>query len=190
MEKERVQESFLMEAVREAKQAAEEIIEAAKLKKGQICVIGCSTSEILGQKIGSYSSPETAEAVFRAIHDTLSEKGIYLAAQCCEHLNRAIIIEREAMPFYEEVNVIPQPKAGGSFATAAYKFFKDPIAIEEVRADAGLDIGGTLIGMHLKKVAVPVRLSVKKVGNAMLLAARVRPKFVGGSRAVYNDALL
>ncbi|MBP3939905.1 MAG: TIGR01440 family protein [Christensenellaceae bacterium] len=190
MEKERVQESFLMEAVREAKQAAEEIIEAAKLKKGQICVIGCSTSEILGQKIGSYSSPETAEAVFHAIHDTLSEKGIYLAAQCCEHLNRAVIIEREALPFYEEVNVIPQPKAGGSFATAAYKFFKDPIAIEEVGADAGLDIGGTLIGMHLKKVAVPVRLSVKKIGNAMLLAARVRPKFVGGSRAVYNEELL
>ena len=111
---------------------------------------------------------------------------MYLAAQCCEHLNRAIIIEKQAVPFAERVNVIPQPKAGGSFATAAYAEFKEPIAVEEVKADAGLDIGFTMIGMHIKKVAVPVRLDNNKVGSAMVLAARSRPKFIGGSRAVYD----
>jgi len=190
MEKERVQESFLMEAVREAKQAAEEIIEAAKLKKGQICVIGCSTSEILGQKIGSYSSPETAEAVFRAIHDTLSEKGIYLAAQCCEHLNRAVIVEKEALlPGTEIVNVVPHPKAGGSFATTVYQNAKCPVAVEEIKADAGMDIGDALIGMQLKKVAVPVRVSIRSIGEAHLTCARTRPKFIGGERAFYDEKL-
>ena len=174
----------------EAKTAALELCDKAKLKKGSIVVVGCSSSEISGDRIGSNSKPEVADAVFSAIHGVLSERGIYLAAQCCEHLNRAIIIEREAVPGADEVNVIPQPKAGGSFATAAHKHFNDPIAVEEIRADAGLDIGGTLIGMHLKKVAVPVRLSLDHIGNALLLAARVRPKFVGGIRAVYNEELL
>ncbi len=174
----------------EARTAIEELCEKAKLKKGSIVVVGCSSSEISGDRIGSNSKPEVAQAVFTAIHTTLTEKGIYLAAQCCEHLNRAIIIEREAVPGCDEVNVVPQPKAGGSFATAAYKAFSDPVAVEEIRADAGLDIGGTLIGMHLKKVAVPVRLSLDHIGNALLLAARVRPKFVGGVRAVYNEDLL
>jgi len=174
----------------EAKTAAAELCDKAKLKKGSILVVGCSSSEIDGDRIGSNSKPEVAAAVFSAIYEVTKERGIYLAAQCCEHLNRAIIIEREAVPFAEQVNVIPQPKAGGSFATAAYKNFKDPIAVEEIRADAGLDIGGTLIGMHLKKVAVPVRLSLNHIGNAILLAARVRPKFVGGSRAIYNEELL
>ena len=127
--------------------------------------------------------------MFEEIYPFLKEKGIYLAAQCCEHLNRAIIIEAECAKArgYEIVSVIPQPKAGGSFATTAYKNFKAPVAVEEIRADAGLDIGGTLIGMHLKRVAVPVRLSVKNIGEANILCARTRPKFIGGSRAGYPE---
>ena len=115
-----------------------------------------------------------------------------LAAQCCEHLNRALIVERSTADAfgYEAVNVVPQPKAGGSFATAAYHTFSDPVAVEHVRARAGLDIGGTLIGMHLAHVAVPVRLSRRQIGEAIVLAARGRPKFGGGSRAVYDEALL
>ena len=127
-----------------------------------------------------------------AIKEMLDEKGIFLAAQCCEHLNRALIIESELAnkKALEMVNVVPQPKAGGSFATAAYKLFNNPVAVEFISADAGLDIGQTLIGMHLKKVAVPVRLNQKTVGNALLSAARVRPKFIGGCRAVYDDNLM
>ncbi len=174
----------------EAAAVAKEIIEKAKLKSGQILVVGCSTSEILGSKIGSNSSPDAAKAVFSGIYDTLSARGIFLAAQCCEHLNRAIITERKAVPGAEAVNVVPQPKAGGSFATAAYAAFENPIALEEIKADAGIDIGFTLIGMHLKKVAVPVRLEHNKIGQASVLAARVRPKFIGGVRAVYDEELL
>jgi len=174
----------------QAKAAAEEIIEKSGIKKGQILVVGCSTSEILGKKIGTFSSPEAAEAVFSGIYEAVSEKGIYLAAQCCEHLNRAIITERKAVPFSDMVNVVPQAKAGGSFATAAYKSFAEPVALEEIKADAGLDIGFTMIGMHLKKVAVPVRLENKKIGEATVLAARVRPKFIGGERAKYDEELL
>ena len=173
----------------EVRVAAEQICEAAKLRKGQILVVGCSTSEVAGHKVGSHSSPEIGQAIFDGLNDVLAPKGIYLAAQCCEHLNRAIIVERAAVPFAEICNVVPQPKAGGSFATAAYHAFEDPVAVEEIRADAGLDIGGTLIGMHLKRVAVPVRLDQKHIGEAILLAARVRPKFIGGSRAVYDENL-
>lgn len=168
--------------------AVSELIEKAGLTKGQILVIGCSSSEIVGEVIGHGSSRETAQAVFDAIMPLLREKGIYLAAQCCEHLNRAIIIERECAEKYglEEVCVIPQPKAGGSFATAAWEAFAQPVAVEHIRAHAGLDIGGTLIGMHLREVAVPVRLSTDKIGEARLLAARTRPKFIGGCRAKYE----
>ena len=119
-----------------------------------------------------------------------NEYGVFVAAQCCEHLNRAIIVEEDAVPNGEYVNVVPQPKAGGSFATAAYKAFKNPVALEEIKADAGIDIGSTLIGMHLKRVAVPVRLKNNKIGNAALTAARVRPKFIGGERAHYNEDLM
>lgn len=178
------------ELKQQAAQAARALIERAGLKAGQIAVVGCSTSEICGSRIGSDSRPEVAACVFDAIYGVFSEHGVYLAAQCCEHLNRAIIIERTALPNAEAVNVIPQPKAGGSFATAAYHAFRDPIAVESIRADAGLDIGGTLIGMHLKQVAVPLRLGIDHIGSAILLAARVRPKFIGGSRAIYNEALL
>ena len=174
----------------EAFSAAKEIIEIAKLKKGQILVIGCSTSEVIGDKIGTNSSPDTANEIFDGIYEAANEYGVFVAAQCCEHLNRAIIVEADAVPNGEAVNVVPQPKAGGSFATAAYKAFKRPVALEEIKADAGLDIGSTLIGMHLKKVAVPVRLKNNKIGNATLTAARVRPKFIGGERAHYNEDLM
>ena len=170
--------------------AAKEIIEIGKLKKGQILVIGCSTSEVIGNKIGTNSSPDTANEIFDGIYEAANEHGVFVAAQCCEHLNRAIIVEADAVPNGEAVNVVPQPKAGGSFATAAYKAFKNPVALEEIKADAGLDIGSTLIGMHLKKVAVPVRLKNNKIGNATLTAARVRPKFIGGERAHYNEDLM
>ena len=173
----------------EAKTAAEEIISEAGLKKGQILIVGCSSSEVSGEKIGTYSSVDVAKAVFDGIYQVTNEHGIFLAAQCCEHLNRAIIIERAAVPNYDIVNVVPQPKAGGSFATTAYNSFNDPVAVEEIKADAGLDIGGTLIGMHLKKVAVPVRLSLNSIGKALLLAARTRPKYIGGERAHYDEKL-
>lgn len=177
----------LSELTAQARQATEELLAAAHLEKGDIFVVGCSSSEITGGCIGHHSSMEAAAAVLAGVLPPLQERGIYLAAQCCEHLNRAIIVEREAVPFAEIVNVVPQPKAGGSFATTAYRTFKNPVALEEIRADAGLDIGGTLIGMHLKRVAVPVRLSLDHIGNAVLLAARTRPKFIGGCRAMYND---
>ena len=166
------------------------LVEKAKLRKGQIVVVGCSTSEICGSRIGTDSRPEAAEAVFRGIYDVLKAEGIYLAAQCCEHLNRAIVTEAAAVPFAEPVNVVPQPKAGGSFATAAYAAFENPVVVEHIHAHAGLDIGGTLIGMHLKEVAVPLRLGVDRLGEALLLAARTRPKFIGGIRAKYNEELL
>lgn len=177
------------EIKRQAARAAEELCEAAKLKKGQIVIVGCSSSEIAGHKVGTLSSPEIGKAVFEGIYGVLKPRGIYLAAQCCEHLNRAVIVEREAVPQAEIVNVIPQPKAGGSFATAAYAGLEDPVAVEEIRADAGLDIGLTLIGMHLKKVAVPLRLPTTHIGQAVVVAARTRPKFIGGDRAVYDERL-
>ena len=175
----------------QATQAAVELLTAAKLKKGSLLVVGCSSSEIIGSRIGSDSRPETAEAVFSAIYEVVKEKGVYLAAQCCEHLNRALVVEEAYAEAHglEIVNAVPQPKAGGSFATAAYKGVERPVLVEAVRADAGLDIGGTLIGMHLKRVAVPVRLSLNHIGEAILLAARTRPKYVGGARAVYDDRL-
>ena len=182
--------SLSEEIKNQARDAARELCEAAKLKAGQLVVVGCSSSEIAGHKVGSLSSPEVGQAVFEGIREALDEKGVFLATQCCEHLNRALILERTAAADYELVNVVPQPKAGGSFATAAYKGFNDPVAVEEIRADAGLDIGNTLIGMHLKKVAVPLRLKTTHVGKAPVNAARTRPKFVGGVRAVYDETLL
>ena len=174
----------------QAQAAIRELCEKAKLREGQIVVIGCSTSEVVGSKIGTNSSPETAGEIFRGLYDYTKDKGIYLAIQCCEHLNRAIVTERKAVPFGEAVNVVPQPKAGGSLATQAYANFDDPIVLEEIKADAGLDIGFTLIGMHLKKVAVPLRLENNTIGEAMVLAARTRPKFIGGARAVYDEEML
>lgn len=172
----------------EAKRAVTELLAASGLSAGQILVVGCSSSEIVGETIGHGSSFETANAVFEAIYPLLQEKGIYLAAQCCEHLNRAIIVERACAEQYglDPVCVVPYPKAGGSFATTAWRHFEAPVAVEHIRAHAGLDIGGTLVGMHLREVAVPVRLSVSKIGNAILLCARTRPKLIGGERAHYE----
>lgn len=171
-----------------------EFIEKAKLKKGQLFVVGCSTSEVLGEKIGTASSYSTAEALFRGLSRAAKEVELYLCTQCCEHLNRAIITEREAAVMHGLnsylVNVIPKEKAGGSFSTVAYESFIEPVALEKLRADGGIDIGDTFIGMHLKEVAVPLRLSKKTLGSAHITAARVRPKFVGGSRAVYDESLL
>ena len=168
----------------------EELGEKAKLRPGQIVVVGCSTSEVAGAKIGTGSSPEIAEQIFAALQEYAKANGLYLAVQCCEHLNRAIIVERAAVPNAEVVNVMPQPKAGGSLATRAYAGFDDPVAVEEIRADAGIDIGLTLIGMHLKKVAVPLRLEHAHIGEALVVAARTRPKFIGGARAVYREDML
>ena len=173
----------------EAARAAQELAQVARLHRGQIVVVGCSTSEVVGHQVGSWSTPEVAEAIFRGLSSVFAPMGVYIAAQCCEHLNRALIVEHEAVPNAEIVNVLPQPKAGSSFATAAYQAFHHPVALEEIRADAGLDIGGTLIGMHLKKVAVPVRLEQKHIGQAILLAARTRTKFIGGERAIYDESL-
>ena len=175
----------------QSKQAAEELITGAKLKKGDLVVVGCSSSEVGGSKIGTNSSLEVAQAIFAGIYPVFKENGIYMATQCCEHLNRAIIVEKEYADKMgiDQVNVIPQPKAGGSFSTTAYKEFEHAVAVEKIRADAGMDIGDTLIGMHIKEVVVPLRLSVKKIGEANLVCARRRPKFVGGSRAVYDPEL-
>lgn len=170
--------------------AISELCEKAKLKAGNIVVVGCSTSEVIGSKIGTNSSPAVAAEIFAALHDYTQSKGLFLAVQCCEHLNRAIITDHSAVPVAEPVNVVPQPKAGGSLATKAYAGFADPIAVEEIKADAGMDIGLTLIGMHLKKVAVPVRLENNRIGEAIVVAARTRPKFVGGARAIYDQELL
>ena len=172
----------------QARAAAAELLDTAGLKAGHLFVVGCSSSEVLGEHIGKASSREAADAVFAGIYPVLQERGIYLAAQCCEHLNRALIVEEACAEQYgyDPVCVVPQPKAGGSFATRAWQAFERPTAVEHVRAHAGLDIGGTLIGMHLREVAVPVRLSLDHLGQAILLAARTRPKFIGGSRAAYE----
>ena len=173
-----------------AVKAVTELIEAAHLKRGDILVVGCSSSEIKGERIGKGSDMNAAEAVYQGIKPILDEKGIFLAAQGCEHINRAIITERAALgPLDEVVNVVPQLHAGGSFTVTVYNNAKDPVALERIQADAGMDIGDTLIGMHLKPVAVPVRLSMKEIGCAHLTCARTRPKFIGGERAKYDMVL-
>ena len=179
----------LSELTAQARRATEELLEAAHLETGDIFVVGCSSSEIRGGRIGHDSSMEVAAAVLAGVLPPLQEQGVYLAAQCCEHLNRSIVIEREAAKKYgcQIVAAIPQPHAGGSWATNCWRTFKDPVLVEEVKAAAGMDIGGTLIGMHLRRVAVPVRLSMDHIGEAILVCARTRPPFIGGSRAVYSD---
>lgn len=171
----------------QTKAVIEELCKKANVKEGNIVIIGCSSSEVIGSKIGTNSSPEVAEQIFESLYEYASRHGIYLAIQCCEHLNRAIVTEEDAVPMSEKVNVVPQPKAGGSLAAHAYKRFKKPVVIEEIKADAGIDIGSTLIGMHLKKVAVPVRLDNNIIGEANVTAARTRPKFIGGMRAMYDE---
>ncbi len=179
------------EFAKQAAAAAEELLKQAHLTPGALLVVGCSSSEILGETIGTHSAYEVGEAVFEAINAVCQKAGVFLAAQCCEHLNRALILGRDAALTrgYPMVNAVPQPKAGGSFATAAYRNMAYPVTVEHIKADAGLDIGGTLIGMHLKEVAVPCRLQEKFIGSAILLAARTRPKFIGGERAHYDPEL-
>ena len=174
---------------RQARQAAVELLAVANLHKGDVFVVGCSSSEIVGGHIGHDSSLEAAQAVYEGIAPVLAERGIWLAAQCCEHLNRALILEREAARAYgwEEVCVVPRPHAGGSWATTCWKRFAHPVAVEAIQAHAGMDVGGTLIGMHLRRVAVPVRLSLDHIGKAILLCARTRPKLIGGERAKYTE---
>lgn len=174
----------------QCKQIAKQLIEKAKLKKGDVVVIGCSTSEVVGETIGTNSSLEIAKQIFDGLYYTFKKNQIFTAFQCCEHLNRAIVVENVFGDKYERVNVVPVQKAGGSLATIAYNEIENAIVVENIKADAGIDIGGTLIGMHLKNVAVPVRLSINSIGKAHIICARVRPKFVGGSRAVYDETLL
>lgn len=175
-----------------ARQMADELCTAARLKPGDLVVVGCSSSEVLGEKIGTFSSEDTAKVIFDAVYSVFKSRGVFLAAQCCEHLNRALILEKEAAEKFglEPVNVVPQPKAGGSFATAAYRAFSAPCAVEELHcASAGIDIGDTFIGMHMKKVCVPLRLSLSSLGRAHVTFARTRPKFIGGERAHYDDSM-
>ena len=173
----------------QARTVVTELLEQANMRPGSLLVIGCSSSEMVGEKIGKGSSMDAAQAAFAGIAPVLKEQGIELAVQCCEHLNRALILERRVAEKrgYEIVNVVPQPKAGGSFAVTAWNAMEDPVAVEEIKAEAGIDIGGTLIGMHLRRVAVPVRTSLNKIGEAIVLCARTRPKFIGGPRAAYQE---
>lgn len=184
-------EEFLHTVREQAERAASELLDLAKLEEGDLFVVGCSSSEVSGSRIGTDSSPEAAQAIVDGLYPVLERRGIFLAAQCCEHLNRALIVEDAARRLHrlERVNVVPQPKAGGSFATAVWQRMESPCAVEAIRARAGLDIGGTLIGMHLAPVAVPVRLSVSRIGEAILLCARTRPKYIGGERAHYQEDL-
>ena len=173
----------------EARTVLTELLDQAALRPGALLVVGCSSSEIVGARIGKGSSMEAAQAAFRGIWPILQERGIALAVQCCEHLNRALIMERAVAERkgYEIVNVVPQPHAGGSFAVTAWNAFEDPVAVEAIQADAGIDIGGTLIGMHLRRVAVPVRTGLDHIGDAIVLCARTRPKYIGGPRAMYQE---
>ena len=173
---------------KDASTALRELIETAHLTPGQLLVIGCSSSEMVGERIGKHSSMEAALALRDAVLPMIEETGICLAVQCCEHLNRALIMERSTAEKYgyDPVWVKPRPKAGGSFATAVWEAMADPVAVESIQAHAGLDVGATLIGMHLRRVAVPVRLSVTHIGEAPITCARTRPAYIGGPRAEYQ----
>lgn len=168
--------------------AVNELFEISNVKKGQILVVGCSTSEVIGKKIGTSGTLDTANVLFNVLYEETKKHGMYLACQCCEHLNRALVVERECAEKFglTVVMAVPHEHAGGSLATAAYRGFKEPCLVEEISADLGIDIGDTLIGMHLKRVAVPVRLSLNKIGEANAVFARTRPKYIGGERARYE----
>ncbi|MCI6235542.1 MAG: TIGR01440 family protein [Firmicutes bacterium] len=180
---------------KQAQQAVAELCDAAHLRPGALFVVGCSSSEVLGERIGTHTSMDVAGALYEGIASELKERGVFLAAQCCEHLNRALVVERTVLERYDlkQVNAIPQPNhAGGAFASVTWNRMADPVLVESLsaRADAGIDIGGTLIGMHIHPVVVPVRISIDRIGEASILCARRRPKYVGGQRAIYDEALL
>lgn len=183
------QKEFIAGVISQVKGAAEELIAIAKPKKGQIFVVGCSTSEVLGEKIGTSGSSEVASALLAALRSVTGANGLSLAVQCCEHLNRALVVESSTAERFNltEVTVRPVPHAGGSMAAAAHESFDEPVVVETISAHLGLDIGQTLIGMHLKRVAVPVRLQYKQIGAAVLTAARTRPPLIGGERARYPE---
>ncbi len=164
-----------------------EFQQQVQLGSQHLLVIGCSTSEVAGSQIGTAGTIDTAENLYSALRDYQKQTGVSLAIQCCEHLNRALVIERETAEKhgYEIVSVVPVQKAGGSFATYTFKQMKDPVLVEFIKADAGIDIGDTFIGMHLKHVAVPIRVQSKTIGNAHVTMAKTRPKLIGGERAVY-----
>lgn len=180
-----------MELKQQLTEILNELLEVSCLEQGDILVIGCSSSEVAGSKIGTSSSEEIGRTIFETANAILKDKGIYLACQCCEHLNRSLIVERDCMKEHHltRVNAVPQLKAGGSFATAAYHGMEHPVAVESITAQAGIDIGDTLIGMHLAPVAVPVRTKLSSIGNAHVVCARTRAKYVGGERAQYDAAL-
>lgn len=166
-----------------------ELIEVGKVTRGQIIVIGTSTSEVIGQHIGTSGTEQIAEMIFRAVQAVRREVGFYPAFQCCEHLNRALVVERDMLvqyPLLEEVSVVPVRKAGGSMAAYAYRHLSDGCVVETISAHAGIDIGDTLIGMHLRRVAVPARPSIRSIGHAHVAMAYTRPKLIGGARAVYS----
>ncbi len=184
----------LQEIRNAAASAAKEVLDAARLEPGDLFVVGCSSSEVLGEKIGSHTNTDIAGALYEGIMSVLEPAGILLAAQCCEHLNRALVVEKETAKVYrlEQVNAIPQPNhAGGAFGTVAYERMDAPVVVEslDAQASAGMDIGGTLIGMHIHPVVVPLRISVDRIGEATLICARRRPKYVGGERAIYDETL-
>lgn len=181
-------EALLKQIKQDMDALVKEWIHLEHLKEGDIFVVGCSTSEVAGQPIGTSGSEEIAGVIFEALQTLRKKKKIHLAFQSCEHINRALVIERETQQVLrlDPVTVIPVREAGGAMAAYAYKHFSDAVVVEEIVADAGLDIGDTLIGMHLKRVAVPVRLKQRKVGHAHITGARTRPKLIGGPRAVYD----
>lgn len=168
-----------------------EFKEKVSFTKSQVLVIGCSTSEIVGKQIGTAGTEKVAAFVLRQLQQLRDETGVQLAFQCCEHLNRALVVERETMVNrnLEEVSVVPVRTAGGAMAAYAYGKMTDPVVVEFIKADAGIDIGSTLIGMHLKHVAVPLRVTQKSVGNAYVTLATSRPKLIGGARAVYEKKI-
>ncbi len=178
----------MSEIKNQLEKAFDELISQSSFEKGDILVVGCSTSEVLGEKIGTSGSIDTAKEIFQALKAKCDEEGLFLACQCCEHLNRALVIEKglAKRDRLTVVSAVPHEKAGGSFATAAFRGFENPVLVEEIKAQLGIDIGSTLIGMHLERVAVPVRTSIKKIGEAPITFAKVRPKYIGGERAKYS----
>lgn len=185
--------SILLNKIKEdAESVIDELLETARLSKGDVFVLGCSSSEMCGERIGTASSADAAEALYDVLMPKLREKGVFLAAQCCEHLNRALVVERSVAleRRLETVNAVPHAHAGGASATRAYSLFDDPVLVESISAEAGMDVGGTLIGMHLKRTAVPVKTKTRSIGYATVICARTRPRFIGGERAVYDKELL
>ncbi|HHW42204.1 MAG TPA: TIGR01440 family protein [Syntrophomonadaceae bacterium] len=178
----------LKDVTEQAKAALHDLLQAADLKPGQILVVGGSTSEVLGRPIGSATSLDVANAILDGILPQVKEQRVYLAVQCCEHLNRALVVEKECADKYglEVVSVYPHAKGGGGLAAAAMKRFENPVVVESIKASAGMDIGDVFIGMHIKSVGVVVRSKVKSIGFAHLSMIRTRPKLIGGARARYS----